>query len=53
MRDDGDANETIYGRKLSARDIIKGTGVQVPADGQALIDVLNERSPKNLSDRPK
>ena len=53
LRDDGDANEAIYGRKLSAREIIRGTGVQVPAEGRALIDVLNERSPKNLSDRPK
>jgi lipid-binding SYLF domain-containing protein len=53
LREDGDANEAVYGRKLSAREIIRGTGVQVPPDAQPLIAELNERSPKNLSDRPK
>ncbi len=52
LRDDGDANEALYGRKISARDIVLGT-VTVPDDGQPLVSLLNERSPKNLSDRPK
>ncbi len=52
LRDDGDANEALYGRKISAREIVRGT-VTVPDDGQRLVTLLDERSPKNLSDRPK
>ena len=53
LREDGDGNETIYGRKLNAREIVRGVGAQVPEDGRPLITLLNERSPKNLSKRPE
>lgn len=53
LREDGDANETLYGRKLSAREIVRGGGAQVPEDGRPLITLLNQRSPKNLSNRPE
>jgi SH3 domain-containing YSC84-like protein 1 len=53
LRDDGDANEAVYGRKLGAREIIRGGAVAVPPDGQPLVAMLNERSPKNRSERPK
>lgn len=52
LREDGDANEAIYGRKLSAREIVRGT-ITVPDDGQPLVVLLNQRSPRNLSDRPQ
>ncbi len=52
LRDDGDANEAVYGRKLSARDIVLGS-VTVPDDAKRLVTLLDERSPKNLSDRPQ
>ncbi len=52
LRSDGDANEKLYGKKIEARDIVGGA-VTVPAEAKPLIDVLNSRSPKNLSDRPK
>jgi lipid-binding SYLF domain-containing protein len=48
LRSDGDANERVYGKELSAREIVR-TGIAVPAAGRALVDVLNKRSPKNLS----
>jgi lipid-binding SYLF domain-containing protein len=48
LRSDGDANERVYGRELSAREIVR-TGIAVPAAGRALVDVLNKRSPTNLS----
>jgi lipid-binding SYLF domain-containing protein len=52
LRSDGDANEKLYGRKIEAREIVGGA-VTVPAQAKPLIDLLNSRSPKNLSDRPK
>lgn len=51
LRPDGDANEAVYRRKIDAREIVNGN-VQVPPGGQALVDLLNARSPKNLSNRP-
>ena len=52
LRSDGSANKSLYGRELDARQIIEGNTVPVPAAARPLIDLLNERSPKNLSDRP-
>lgn len=53
LRSDGGANESLYRRPLSAREIVREGAVAVPAAGRALIDLLNSKSPKNLSDRPK
>jgi lipid-binding SYLF domain-containing protein len=51
LRSDGDANGNVYGKKLSAREIVRGGAVTATAEGQRLLDVLNSRSPKNLSDK--
>ncbi len=53
LRADGDANERVYGKKVEPKEVVKGSGVEVPASASALVDLLNNRSPKNLSDRPK
>ena len=53
LRSDGDANEKLYGRRLDAREIVEGGNVPVPTDAMPLLELLNARSPKNLSDRPK
>lgn len=53
LRSDGDANEKVYGKKLNARDIVRGGAAAVTADGQPLVDLLNKRSPKNLSERTR
>src|SRR6185295_4419535 len=53
LRSDGDANEAVYGKKLTARDIVIGTAVQPTAEGKTLVDLLNRRSPKNLSTKPE
>jgi lipid-binding SYLF domain-containing protein len=50
LRPDGDANKKIYGKSLDPKDIVRGRGPGVPAAGQLMADVLNKRSPKNLSD---
>jgi lipid-binding SYLF domain-containing protein len=49
LRPDGDANETIYGRKLDPKDIVRGSA-SVPPAGRLMVEVLNKRSPKNMSD---
>ena len=49
IRSDGDANTNVYGKKLSAREIVRGGAVTATPEGQRLLDVLNSRSPKNLS----
>jgi lipid-binding SYLF domain-containing protein len=50
LRSDGSANEKLYGRKLSAKDIIRGGKVGVPACAQELVALLNKKSPKNRSE---
>ena len=51
LRSDGDANEAVYGKKLTARGIVKDASIPVPPGARPLIDLLNARSPKNLSTR--
>ena len=50
VRPDNDANTLIYGSRMVAGDILKGT-VEVPSAAKGMVDVLNQRSPKNLSDK--
>jgi lipid-binding SYLF domain-containing protein len=51
LREDGDANRSLYGRKVTAREIVRGGAVAATEEGQRLITLLNERSPKNQSDK--
>src|SRR5579864_8318615 len=50
LRQDNSANEKLYGRKVSAREIVREHRVGVPAAGQQLVSLLDHHSPKNLSD---
>jgi SH3 domain-containing YSC84-like protein 1 len=45
---DSDANEKIYGQKISGKQIFGGT-VQPPASADVLLSTLQEKSPKNAS----
>jgi SH3 domain-containing YSC84-like protein 1 len=49
LRSDGSANKNLYGKELNAEQIVAENAVKTPAAGQGLIDILNKRSPKNLS----
>ena len=53
LRPDGDANDVVYGKRVQPRDIVRAGTVSVPPDAQPLIDLLNQRSPQNLSNRPQ
>ena len=43
-----DARTRIYGRRISAKDIINGTGITVPPSGRRLVDVLQKYSPRAI-----
>jgi lipid-binding SYLF domain-containing protein len=49
LRPDDDANEEVYGRRMSARSIITGNRTQVPASGRRFVDVLEKNAPRNQS----
>lgn len=51
LRSDGDANKNLYGKELSARQIVREGAVAVPPAARDLVALLNKRFPKNLSDR--
>ena len=50
LRSDGSANEKLYGRKLTAKEIIRGGKVGVPASARELVALLDKKSPVNKSD---
>jgi SH3 domain-containing YSC84-like protein 1 len=50
LRSDGGANKNLYGKELSAEDIIVKGAVKSPAAAGTLTSVLNKKSPKNKSD---
>jgi len=50
LRSDGSANKKLYGRSLSAKEIVREGKVGVPAAGSELLSLLNKTSPKNESD---
>jgi len=47
---DGSANAKLYGSKLSAKEIRRGSTAGAPADAHQLLASLEKTSPKNLSD---
>ncbi len=49
LRADNGGNENLYGRELSASDIVRKGKVGVPASARALAAALDRASPENLS----
>jgi lipid-binding SYLF domain-containing protein len=50
LRPDNDANERLYGKKVDPKDVVRGGTIPVPDEARLMVNVLNKRSPKNLSD---
>jgi lipid-binding SYLF domain-containing protein len=50
LRSDGGANENLYGRKLSAKQIIREGKVGIPASAHELVSRLDAKSPRNKSE---
>jgi SH3 domain-containing YSC84-like protein 1 len=51
LRSDDDANRQVYGRKLTARRIIRGKQIDVPVFGRQLVAALEKGAPYNESKR--
>jgi lipid-binding SYLF domain-containing protein len=49
IRPDNDANERIYGQKISAKDIVLGHEAHVPPAAEGLISTLNAKTPRHKS----
>jgi lipid-binding SYLF domain-containing protein len=47
LRPDDDATQQVYGRKMTARSLVTGNGIGVPASGRHLVDVLQKNAPYN------
>jgi SH3 domain-containing YSC84-like protein 1 len=50
LRPDGSANNKLYGRDITAREIVIEHKVGTPAAGQLMVSALQKASPRNMSD---
>jgi SH3 domain-containing YSC84-like protein 1 len=50
LRSDGGANENLYGKKLTAKEIIREGKVAIPPCANELVSLLDAKSPVNKSD---
>jgi lipid-binding SYLF domain-containing protein len=51
LRPDDDASADVYGRKITAKEIVLGNKVAVPASGRHLVAVLQKNAPHNDSEK--
>lgn len=49
LRPDNSANKSLYGKEVSAKDIVFNRAVAAPKSAQLLLSTLDKKSPKNLS----
>ena len=49
LRPDNDANKSLYGKELKAKEIVLDGVVPPPPSAKLLLSTLNKKSPKNLS----
>lgn len=48
LRQDNDANAKLYGREITAKEIVRQGAAKPPASAQSLLALLNQQSPKKL-----
>jgi len=46
LHQDGDANQRLYGKVMSATDIVRGKNVKTPAGGEELVTLLDSKVPR-------
>jgi lipid-binding SYLF domain-containing protein len=51
LRPDNDGNERLYGKGVTAKDIVINSMIRPPASATALLATLNKKSPRNRSDK--
>ena len=53
LRPDDEVNKKLYGKEVTAIEIVREGKVPAPAAGHAMAEALNQKTPKNLSDSKK
>jgi lipid-binding SYLF domain-containing protein len=51
LRPDNDANVDVYGRKITAKEIVLGNKIAIPESGRLLVRVLEKNAPHNESEK--
>ena len=51
LRPDGDAQARIYGKGVSAKEIVINSTIHAPASAKLLVSTLNKKAPRNRSDQ--
>jgi len=51
LRPDGDAQARIYGKGVSAKEIVINSSIHAPASAKLLVSTLNKKAPRNRSDK--
>ena len=49
LRPDGDGNERVYGKGITAKEIVINSAIHAPASAKLLLATLNKKSPRNRS----
>ena len=49
LRPDNDGNERLYGKGITAKDIVINSAIHAPASATLLVSTLNKKSPRNRS----
>ena len=51
LRPDGDGQARMYGKGISAKEIVINSSIHAPASSKLLVSTLNKKSPRNRSDK--
>ena len=51
LRPDNDGNERLYGKSITAKEVVINSKIRPPASAKSLLATLNRRSPKNNSSK--
>jgi len=51
LRPDGDGQARIYGKGVSAKEIVINSSIHAPASAKLLVSTLNRKAPRNRSDK--
>ena len=51
LRPDNDGNERLYGKGVTAKDVVINSAIHAPASAKLLVSTLNKKSPRNKSEK--
>lgn len=51
LRPDDDASKQVYGRAITAKEIVRSQNMSVPPTGRRLVDLLQKSAPRNESEQ--